>query len=54
MYTAIESEMAGQTVTLGTKVGACPSDAYTVKDAASPSALSAPGALTKPEPVQLV
>ena len=32
LYTAIESEMSGQTVALGTKVGARPSGLYTVKD----------------------
>ncbi len=39
MYTAIESEMSGQTVTLGTKVGARPSGAYTVKDLGIVSAI---------------
>ena len=39
MYTAIESEMAGQTVTLGTKVGARPSGVYTVKDLGIVSAI---------------
>jgi hypothetical protein len=32
MYTAIESEMSGQTVALGTKVGNRPSGVYTIKD----------------------
>jgi Porin subfamily len=32
LYTAVESEMSGQTVTLGTKVGARPSGTYTIKD----------------------
>jgi hypothetical protein len=32
LYTNIESEMSGQTVTLGTKVGARPTGVYTVKD----------------------
>ena len=39
MYTAIELEMSGQTVTLGTKVGARPSGAYTVKDLGIVSAI---------------
>jgi hypothetical protein len=39
MYTAIESEMSGQTVTLGTKVGARPSGVYTVKDLGIVSAI---------------
>ena len=32
LYTNVDSEMSGQTVTLGTKVGARPSGVYTLKD----------------------
>ena len=39
MYTAIELEMSGQTIALGTKVGARPTGAYTVKDLGIVSAI---------------
>jgi hypothetical protein len=39
LYVNIESEMSGQTVALGTKVGARPSGIYTIKDLGTVSAI---------------